>query len=119
MLWFPNQQLNIDHLASVQKRFLVYVFRRFGYSNYISFAPYDFKLYLLKIESLSSRRENACRLFVFDILSGKIDAQHILELIYINVPPIALRNYTFLNHQYHRTSYGQNEPIANLINKPL
>ena len=100
---------------AVQKRFLSYVFLKFDYYNYIRFAPYVFKLDIINIGSLANRRTNVCRLFVFDILPGKIDSQKVLESLYINGPPISFRHYTFLNNRLHRTDYGLNEPISNMV----
>lgn len=40
-----------------------------------------------------------------------IDSPTLLRQISFNVPPRLLRNRDFLRLDYHRTDYGQNEPI--------
>ena len=67
VVWSPNYDVHINRIESVQK---------FGYYNVIKFAPYLFKCSLLNIELLSDRRRNAKLLFVFDILSGRIDSHN-------------------------------------------
>ena len=41
------------------------------------------------LESLKSRRKNACNYFMFDLLSGRVDASNILSLVIISVPPMS------------------------------
>ena len=42
--WYPNYEVYIERIESVQRRFLNYIFRNFGYLHYIKFASYFFKL---------------------------------------------------------------------------
>ena len=83
--------------------------------DYVRFAPYDFKIKLMGLESLKLRRANACHYFIFDLLSGRIDSSHILSLIKISVSPISFRHYKFLISRFHRTNYGVFEPLNNMI----
>lgn len=114
VVWYPNHQIYIDKIESIQKRFLLFMFNKFGYLRCIQFAPYDFKRKLLEIESLAARRKNTCIYFMFDMLSGRIDSSPLMSLIDINVPPRSIRNHSFLRANFHRTQYGSFEPISNL-----
>ena len=79
------------------------------------YAPYEFKRKLLNLESLSDRRVNACRLFMYDILTGKTDSSYFMSLVNINVPCNSLRNYSLILPEYHRTTYGSHEPVTNMV----
>ena len=61
------------------------------------YALYDFKIELLELETLENRRICACNFFIFDLLSGRVDASNILEMININVPSFSFRNYRFFS----------------------
>ena len=115
VVWYPVQVVQKSKIESVQKKFLIYLFKKFGYLYYVKFAPYDFKIKLMGLESLEIRRTNACHYFIFDLLSGRINSSHILSLINISVPPISFRHYRFLIPQFHRTNYGVFEPLNNMI----
>lgn len=114
VVWNPNYESHRVRIESIQKKFLWYVFCKFGWQEYIRFAPYDVKCKLLNIESLSNRRKNSSALFVFDLLSGRIDAPNLLSLIDFNIPSRTLRNHEFLRLQRRRTNYGLSEPIRDM-----
>ena len=58
---------------------------------------------------------NACHYFIFDLLSGSVDASNILALISIGVPPVHFRNYRMLVANFHRTNYSIFKPIKNTM----
>ena len=74
-------------------------------------APNLFKGSLLNIAQFFNRRNNAKLLFVFDVLSGRIDPPKLLSLFDINIPPRLLRNCSFYRLGHHRTNYGSFEPV--------
>ena len=111
VVWYPVQVTQIQKLESVQKKFLIYMFKKFGWYHYIKFAPYNKTFWTWVIR----RRTNACHYFIFDLLSGRVDALNILTLISIGVPPVHLRNYRMLVPNFHRTNYGMFEPINNIM----
>ena len=115
MCWSPNYDVHINRIESVQKKFLSYLFKKFGYYNVIKFAPYLFKCSLLNVEQLCDRRRNAKLLFAFDILSGRIDSPQLLSLFDIYVPPRPLRNYTFFRIRRCRTNYAAFEPVLTML----
>lgn len=114
VVWWSNYQVHIDRIESIQKRFVWFVFCKFGWQEYVRFAPYEFKCYLLGLQSLSQRRKVNDVLFVCDILSGRINSPNLLSLIDINVPPRRFRNTDFLRVRSHRTNYGSSEPITRI-----
>ena len=80
----------------VQKNFYSFLFKKIIYYNVIKFAPYEFKCSMLNIKQLSDRRKNARILFVYDVLTGRIDSPKLLSLLDINVPVQRLRNHSFI-----------------------
>jgi Reverse transcriptase (RNA-dependent DNA polymerase) len=107
VVWQPSYNVHIDRLESIQKKFLKFVFCKFGYYRYIEYAPYEFKCKLMNIESLANRRRKISIFFMYDIISGHFDAPELLSLIDINVPPRALRNNNLIHIRHHRTNYGR------------
>ena len=50
IVWFPNFSVHVKRIESIQKRFMRYIFSKFGYLQFIKVAPYEFKLELIKID---------------------------------------------------------------------
>lgn len=113
-VWCPYFEVYINRIESIQKRFIWLVFCKFGWQEYIRCAPYSFKCNLLGLQSLQSRRLSICCMFVFDILSNRMDVPNLLSLLNLNVPCRVFRQQRVLRLQYHRTDYGASEPIHNL-----
>lgn len=113
-IWFPYYDTHSARIESIQKKFLRYLFFKFGWLSYIERAPYDFKRSLIGIPSLAIRRRNSCAFFIFDLLSGRIEAVNILSKINFNAPSRTFRNNCLLRHTFHRTNYGKSEPINNM-----
>ena len=68
-----------------------------------------------QLDSFSDSRRIACNCFFFDLFSGRVNYFPILSAININIPARSLRNFTFLRHEFHRTDYGNSEPVTNMI----
>ena len=66
------------------------------------------------MEPLFNKRKNASNLFVFDILSGRINSSKILSLLDFNDPPRTLRNSVFLRTKVSRTNYSTFEPVKTM-----
>jgi hypothetical protein len=58
------------------------------------------------LESLAERSASACVMFIFDILSGKVNSSNLLSLISINAPWYPTRTSDFLLVDFHHTNYG-------------
>lgn len=114
VIWFPNYAVHSIKLERVQKKFLKFMFIKFGWYIYVKFAPYEFKCSLTSLQSLESRRRNACVFFMHDLISGHIDSSNLLSMVNFNVPYRPLRSHPFLRLQQHRTNYGMSEPMNNM-----
>ena len=61
---------------------------------------------LINLETLEERRQIANILFMYDLLTGKVDCPELLELIAINVPPRPSRSNIMFRPALHRTQCG-------------
>jgi hypothetical protein len=66
---------------------------------------------LIHHDTLVERRANACVIFIFDILSGRVNSSNLLSLIGINAPWYHSKTSDFLRVDFHRTNYGVHEPL--------
>jgi hypothetical protein len=82
--------------------------------------PYLDRYTLIRLETLAKRRANACLMFIFDILSSRMNSSNLLSLISINAPWYHTRASNFWRVDFHRTNYGVHEPLngafVNLMN---
>jgi hypothetical protein len=57
------------------------------------------------------RRSIACLMFIFDILSSKINSPNLLSALDLNTPRYWTQGSEFLRIGFHRTNYGVHEPM--------
>lgn len=108
-VWFPYYDVHVVRIESIQKKFIWYVFCKFGWQEYVRFAPYIFKCRLLGLTSLELRRTIACCLFIFDLLSGRIDAPNILSILNFNAPSRILRQQSLFHNHIAQTMVRLNQ----------
>lgn len=115
LVWSPYYQSHIDSIESIQKDFLIYALRRtvrrgqdYRLPSYVS------RCESIGLESLSRRRFNLAALFVYDILTGRVDSPELLDKFKVNVPTRNFRNSRYLVLARHRSNYGLFEPVNNL-----
>jgi hypothetical protein len=77
--------------------------------------PYESKYLLLGLEVLSYRRKIAAALFVRDILCRRIEFAYLPDLLRFESNLYPSRRNARLMDFYHRTNYGQNEPVNKAI----
>ena len=116
VVWSPSYDVHIRRIESIQKKFFSFLFKKFGYYSMVQFAPYMIKCSILQIEPLSERRKNSSLLFMFDILSGRVDSSYILSQLNFRVPARQLRNShnSFLRIRNGRTNYSSFDPISTM-----
>ena len=112
VVWNPSYVVHSIKIEYIQKKIFSFLFIKLGYFNLISFAPYTIKCRILNIEHMYDKDKCASALFVFDILTGRIDTPCILSLLDIGVPARLLRNNqnSLLRIRVHRTNYGSFDP---------
>jgi hypothetical protein len=78
-VWRSFYGAHINRIERVQKKFIRYAFRGLGWTDVDRCA-------LIRLETLAEKRVNACVIFIFDILSGRVNLSNLLSLISINAP---------------------------------
>ena len=53
--------------------------------------------------------------FCFDVIEGHIDSPVLLNKMNYFCPPRQLRTNDFLKPDFHRTNYGQAEPLSSMV----
>jgi hypothetical protein len=86
----------------------------FKFHIYFGFSYFIFHIYL-GLEVLSDSRKIAAALFVRDILCRRIESAYLADLLRFVSNPYPRRRNARLMDFYHRTNYGQNEPINKAI----
>jgi hypothetical protein len=72
---------------------------------------------LIRLETLAERRANACVMFIYDILSGRVNSSKLLSLISINAPWYHTRTSDFLQVDFHRTNYGVHKLLNGAVRR--
>lgn len=111
VVWNPFYAVYTNQIESIQKQFILYVFRRLNWPDRLNLPPYSNRCNLINIESLERRRSNACLFFMFDLFTFRIDANEIRNLMIAKEPTRTLRTHLLFRIYRHRTNYGINEPI--------
>lgn len=114
-VWSPHHNVHIQRIEAVQRRFLRFALRGLGWLDIYNLPPYEDRLKLINLQSLSKRREVADIIFAHELVSGNIDCHALLEKICININLRNLRSTPLFYLAPHRTDYGQNEPINRML----
>lgn len=123
VVWYPQYEVYIKRLESIQKRFTVFIYRKLGYLSdrnkpmwrqVRDLPAYESRCQNLRIDTLVKRRKIASAMFVGDSLSGRIRCPNLISAWNIYVPGRSLRQREFLFIEFHRTNYGSNEPTVSM-----
>lgn len=112
IVWCPYHNVWIERIEKVQSKFIRYALRFLPWRNREQLPPYESRCQLLGMDTLERRRTVARGYFVAKVLLGEVDASWILAQFDINIGARALRQRSFLRLPFHRTDYGQHEPIG-------
>lgn len=116
IIWDPCYTIHINLVESVQKQFLLFCLRGLRW-NYRTLPSYKSRLALIKLPTLKSRRTMLSISFLLSLLRGDIDSNFLLSRIQINIPSRPTRNYKFLNINYSRFNYANNDPFRRLCDQ--
>lgn len=114
-VWCPSQVTQILSIERVQKKFLRFALSRLPWNDARNLPSYHERCQLIRLESLSARRTNQQRLFIFDLIKGGIDCPALLELLSFNAPSRRFRNAVLLYIPNHRTNYGYNSSLSSCL----
>lgn len=116
VVWHPHQFIHISRIESIQKKFLMYALRRTVHRDHNYRLPnYLERCASIEIEPLWRRRINLNVMYVFDLLRGRINSPNLASKIRFNNPVREFRVNEFLVVDFHRTDYGQHEPMNSII----
>lgn len=112
IIWSPSFGSHSERIESIQRQFLLYALRdMYNPREYCNLPPYEYRLSLLNLMPLSSRRSVLGSCFTFDVINGAIDSEFISSLISFNNPIRRSRHTRLLTEYQHHTTYANNEPI--------
>jgi hypothetical protein len=78
-VWRPFYGAHIDRIKRVQRKFVRYALRGLEWTDMCDLPPYVDRCALIRLETLAERRANACVIFIFDILSGRVS--YLIKLV--------------------------------------
>lgn len=112
VVWFPHFDCDKKRIESVQKQFLLFALRRLNWADAFRLPPYEARLSLLNLESLSDRRKIASCAFMVSQLrhpTAFTPPRWINSRTrYASTPRFQLPPTT-------GTSYGDNSPRCNAV----
>jgi hypothetical protein len=91
----------------VQRRFIQYDLGGLGWTGWTgwtdtyNFPPYKHRCALLRLDTFVKRRSIACKIFIFDILSVRMNSPNLLSALDLNTP--RSRGYEFLRIGFHQS----------------
>lgn len=116
VVWNPFYACHSRRLESVQRRFVLYALRKLGWRDRFNLPPYEDRLKLIDLDRLDLRRELSEATFTFDLLSGNIDSQKLLEKLDFNAPNLFNpRHFVLLRPSLQRSNYSLNKPIQRIV----
>jgi hypothetical protein len=105
-VWSPFYDEYVDNVERVQRRFIRYTRRGLVWTDTYDLPLYEHRCALQRLDTLVKRRSVACIMFIFDILSGRMNSPNLLSAIDLNTPRYWTRGSEFLRISFHRTNYG-------------
>lgn len=114
-VWSPYHNTHSLRIESVQRRFIRFALRGLPWVDSFNLPPYEDRLKLINLQSLQKRREIADILFGHQLLAGNIDCPALLEIISLNANSRNLRSVPLFRLNFHRTNYGNNEPMTRIL----
>jgi hypothetical protein len=78
-------------------------------------SPYMDRCALICLDTLTRRRYDACVMFVFNDLSGRVGSPNLLSLVNVIAPHYRTRGGDFLWIDFHCTNYSFREPLSDAV----
>jgi hypothetical protein len=86
--------------------------RGLGWIDTYNLPTYEYRCALLRLDTLVKRHSIACIMFIFDILSGRMNSPNFLSALDLNTLQNWNRGSEFLQIVFHRTNYGVHEQMS-------
>jgi hypothetical protein len=99
----------------VQRRFIRYALRGLGWTDIHDLPPYEDRCVLLHLDTLTKRRSIAWVMFIFDVVSGRVNSPNLLSVLDLITPLYPTRGAKFLRIDFHRTNYRIHKPMSSAM----
>lgn len=112
-VWSPINKSLVDRIEKVQHKFL----RIYAYQTGQPIVNHNYFELMCKLSlpTLKSRRDNFDIIYLYNIITSRIDCSELLSKINIHVPSHSTRNHYLFNTNWHSTKYGFNSPIDRMM----
>lgn len=112
-VWAPYHNVHIIRLERVQRAFIRFALRTLPWRNPPELTPIEDRRRLLGLETLLKRRQKMQQMFVFDLLTNRLDCQALSRRLNVYVPPRSLRqDPALIRIPAHQTANGHNQPFT-------
>lgn len=113
-VWSPHYSIHVDRIESVQRKYVRFALSHLNWNDPNHLPPYCNRLLLLNMTSLEKRRKVTDVMFLHQLLVGSIDSPVLLEQVRFKARSHSSRNSEMFHIDFHRTNYGQNEPLTRM-----
>jgi hypothetical protein len=86
----------VDRVERVQRWFIRYALHGLGWTDMHDLPPYENRCALLHLDTLTKRRSIACVMFIFDVLSGRVNPPNLLSVLDLITPRYPTRGTELL-----------------------
>ena len=115
VVWCPYQITYIEQLERVQNRFARFAVSTLRWSDRSNLPPSDHLRQLIGIPRLEERRKLAQLLFIYDVITGKINSPCLLSQISFNVKSRTLRNHELFKLRYYSRNYTMHSSFSAML----
>ena len=113
VIWTPHYRVHVDSLERVQNKFLRMIAFKMGLER--DEYSYTEVRSFLGLDTLERRRLFSDLCLLFKLINGGIDCPELLSMVCLWVPERRGRNTDVFSVSFHRTNYGQNNPITRVL----
>jgi hypothetical protein len=85
-VWSPFHDVRVEKVERVQRRFIRYALRSFGWADIYNLPPYEHRYALLRLDTLVKRRSIACIMFIFNVMGGRMNSPSLLSALDLKTP---------------------------------
>lgn len=114
-VWAPHQAKYDLMIEKVQKKFTIWALNLARDPVTFKYMPYENRLKLVGFEKLSKRRAIAAALWLYDIITGRIDSVELREKIVFNRNIRNTRTNELLHTNLYRSNYLKYQPMERMI----
>lgn len=92
-----------------------FALRNLGWTDPFALPPYEIRLFLLEMDSLSNRNGAAEVLFVVKLLTGRINVPQLHDKVVLNMNPFGTRRRHQFAVDIQSTNHGNIEPVTRCL----